>query len=57
MSVNAAKPTVRQKCSYGNMAESELLCVRVATLLRKKCKHNKSDVKAVHVRIVNFFFF
>ena len=25
-----------QKCTYGNMAESELLCVRVATLLRNK---------------------
>ena len=34
--VNAAKPAVRQKCTYGNMAESELLCVRVATLLRNK---------------------
>ena len=27
------------------MAESELLCVRVATLIRKQiCKHTKSDV-------------
>ena len=26
-------PVVRQKCTYGNMAESKLLCVRVATLL------------------------
>ena len=27
---------VRQKCTYGNVAESELPCVRVATLLRSK---------------------
>ena len=29
-------PVVRQKCTYGNMAESEFLCVRVAALLRSK---------------------
>ena len=29
-------PVVRQECTYENMAESELLCVRVATLLRNK---------------------
>ena len=34
-----------QKCTYRNLAESELLCVRVATLLRSKNgKHTKSDV-------------
>ena len=27
---------VRQKCTHGNMAECELLCVGVATLLRNK---------------------
>ena len=38
-------PVARQKCTYGNMAESELLCVRVTILLRKKkCKHSKSDI-------------
>ena len=29
-------PVVSQKCTYGNMAESELLCVSVATLVRSK---------------------
>ena len=37
--VNAAMPAVRQKCTFGNMAESELLCVRVATSLRNKYAH------------------
>ena len=29
-------PVERHKCAYGNVAESKLLCVGVATLLRKK---------------------
>ena len=36
MPANAAIPAVRQKCTYGNMAESELICVIDATLLRNK---------------------
>ena len=35
-------PVVRQKCTYGNMAEWELLCVRVVILHRNK--HTKSSV-------------
>ena len=36
MPANADMPAMRQKCSYGNIAESELLCLRVATLFRNK---------------------
>ena len=38
MTANTAMAAVRQKSIYGNIAESELLCVRVATLLRNKLK-------------------
>ena len=31
-----SKPVVRQNCTYGNMAESELFCVRVAIYLEGK---------------------
>ena len=36
MPANVAMPAVRQNCTYGNMAESELICVIEATLLRNK---------------------
>ena len=32
------------KSKYGNMTESEMICVRVATLLKQICKHTKTDV-------------
>ena len=48
MPENTAKPMFLTSCEtemHIKMTESELLCVRVATLLRKQiCKHTKSDI-------------
>ena len=49
-------PVARQKCTYGNMAESELLCVRVATLQNQICKHTKSDVIRQYMSELSRFF-
>ena len=55
---NAAMPAMRQKCTYGNMTESELLCVKVATLLRNKyASALRVSHKAMHVWIVKIFFY
>ena len=53
-------PVVRQKCTYGNIVVSELLCVRVATLIGNKyasiprvlsydntCWHNCQDFYSI----------
>ena len=34
---------LRQKCTYGNITESELLCVRVVLYVKRICKLTKSD--------------
>ena len=49
---------MREKCTYGNKAESELLCVRVATALIKQiCNHTKSDVIREYVSELSKFLF
>ena len=41
---------MRQNCTYGNMAESELLCVRVAALLTcKDTRTLRDDVIMQHM--------
>ena len=52
--VKAAMPAVRQKYTYRNMAESELLCVRVATLHGNKYK---SDVIRLYMSELSIFLF
>ena len=45
------------KCIYGNMAKSGLICVRLATLLEGNVEmHLEGFHKAVHARIVKFLY-
>ena len=58
MPANTDMPDVRLKCTYGNIAAIELLCVRVATLLRNKYSSIlRCDViyKAIHQNCQDFF--
>ena len=48
---------MRHKCTYGNMAESKLLCVRADTLLRSKyASITKSDVIRQYVSELSRFY-
>ena len=49
-----SRPVVIQKCTHGNMADKELICVGVATLHRSKdCKHsNRCHTAVFEYRIV-----
>ena len=62
MPANTAMPMfltfMRQKYTYVNMAENELLCVRVVTLLRSKdASTQKSDVirQCLYSKLSRFF--